>query len=880
MNELKKEPGLQEGTGINRTDTHYNKQTIMLSRTHRCGQAQNAEGFEPVAVDFSDTEILKEIFKYDFSPSVFKDGYRRNENFTSTNLLSIDIDEGVSIGQFRQIFKDYRYVLATSRNHQKPKKDKPACDRFHAFFPVPTITDAQEVRAKLKTLSDIYPFIDKQATDAARFFYGNPEVQVYFNDGKPLHVPYRKDTKEAPASVQNIDAKLFEALKRKAEQGAFNDRNEWVRLGMALKAARYTLEVFQALSWPEAQNEAARQWQSFKPEQITERTLYYLAGIENEAEPQLKLVDLTDLESTELEAPQFVVNHILPRGVATMLASDGGKGKSILALVLAACVAEGRHWAGLEVEKGRVLFVTLEDDGKLVKWRLQALCREYGLSFSEVQKNLTILDGADTDGTLAEEIQNGKMEPTTLWHEIEKAGTFDFIVVDNASDAFGGNENQRRQVRFFIRLLTKKARKDNAALLLLAHVDKSAARTGSGNGSSYSGSTAWNNSVRSRLALLDDKKHGLALVHEKSNFGKRIEPIPLTFSGCVVVPQSFDSTGQTTLVYANELYEAIKQAIAKGARLPANRGAGTNFYSTLKGYGLTEGMDKETVYQALNELLDDGRVKAVDVKIDYKMKTIIVLSANPPLSATCKNDVLKEAEDIGQCADGTSCPSATYIGGIRGKEEEEEAGHSQSHIVQPAGNSATYEKAATTDIKVQSQNNLEVVPEQSHKESTIEEKSKSNVSTLITEQSDYSDDANRPTDDNRYEGSVSVSVKYDNSTTCENQQIEEAENSQPEREPGNMNQSDIRNKEPIVSHRCVNCVKVRSCKQAAELKGAGCESFTTEEENIKIDTTTRTLESYLEAMMPVQTKTAPISQLVDEVMAELEKAQNDIEQFF
>ena len=870
MNELKKEPGLQEGTGINGTDTHYNKQTIMLSRTHRCGQAQNAEGFEPVAVDFSDTEILKEIFKYDFSPSVFKDGYRRNENFTSTNLLSIDIDEGVSISQFRQIFKDYRYILATSRNHQKTKKDKPACDRFHAFFPVHTITDAQEVRAKLKTLSDLYPFIDKQATDAARFFYGNPEVQVYFNDGKPLHVPYRKDTKEAPASVQNIDAKLFEALKRKAEQGAFNDRNEWVRLGMALKAAGYTLEVFQALSWPEAQNEAARQWQSFKPEQITERTLYYLAGIENEAEPQLKLVDLTDLESTELEAPQFVVNHILPRGVATMLASDGGKGKSILALVLAACVAEGRHWAGLEVEKGRVLFVTLEDDGKLVKWRLQALCREYGLSFSEVQKNLTILDGADTDGTLAEEIQNGKMEPTTLWHEIEKAGTFDFIVVDNASDAFGGNENQRRQVRFFIRLLTKKARKDNAALLLLAHVDKSAARTGSGNGSSYSGSTAWNNSVRSRLALLDDKKHGLALVHEKSNFGKRIEPIPLTFSGCVVVPQSFDSTGQTTLVYANELYEAIKQAIAKGARLPANRGAGTNFYSTLKGYGLPEGMDKETVYQALNELLDDGRVKAVDVKIDYKMKTIIVLSANPPLSATCKNDVLKEAEDIGQCADGTSCPSATYIGGIRGKEEEEEAGHSQSHIVQPAGNSATYEKAATTDIKVQSQNNLEVVPEQSHKESTIE-----------TEQSDYSDDANMPTDDNRYEGSVSVSVKYDNSTTCENRQAEEEKSLRPTFAPAGITRDESsRPQKQIVSRRCVNCAKVRTCKQAAELKGAGCKDFTTEEENIKIDTTARTLESYLEDMMPVQTKTAPISQLLDEILASRAEYQETADDLF
>jgi len=134
------------------------------------------------------------------------------------------------------------------------------------------------------------------------------------------------------------------------------------------------------------------------------------------------------------------------------------------------------------------------------------------------------------------------------------------------------------------------------------------------------------------------------------------------------------------------------------------------------------------------------------------------------------------------------------------------------------------------------------------------------------------------------------------SATCEIIQAEESESSQPEVEQSEEEKSNTstfapagitrdessrpqKHDEPIVSRRCVNCVKVRSCKQSAGLRGAGCEYFSTEEENIRSDTT-RTLESYLEAMMPVQTKTAPISQLVDEVMAEREKAQNDIEQFF
>jgi RecA-family ATPase len=63
------------------------------------------------------------------------------------------------------------------------------------------------------------------------------------------------------------------------------------------------------------------------------------------------------------------------------------------------------------------------------------------------------------------------------------------------ADMFSGDENSRPQSRQFIGLLKRLARKHDCAFLLLAHPSLTGLNTGSG----MSGSTGWNNAVRSRL---------------------------------------------------------------------------------------------------------------------------------------------------------------------------------------------------------------------------------------------------------------------------------------------------------------------------------------------------------------------------------------------
>ena len=68
------------------------------------------------------------------------------------------------------------------------------------------------------------------------------------------------------------------------------------------------------------------------------------------------------------------------------------------------------------------------------------------------------------------------------------------MLLDNVARLYAGNENDRHQVTSFIAMLTGAAAPTNAAVGLLGHPGKAV-------GAEYSGSTAWEGSVRARLYL-------------------------------------------------------------------------------------------------------------------------------------------------------------------------------------------------------------------------------------------------------------------------------------------------------------------------------------------------------------------------------------------
>lgn len=338
-------------------------------------------------------------------------------------------------------------------------------------------------------------------------------------------------------------------------------------------------------------------------------------------EPSLKKVYIKNITNVEHPAPAYTVEPFVPVGEVTLMGGHGGAGKSILALILAAHYAASVPWFGLVVKGGRVLYVSLEDPANLIKYRLMRIIETYNLPVEAVEKNLMILDGSESGAALmVESSEHGirSLTRTQIMDEVEEtAQGCGLIIIDNASDAFDCEENQRRQVRRFIRELRTLARENNAGLILLAHIDKAAARFGA-NGNTYSGSTAWHNSVRSRLALTEKDGH-VELVQEKLNAGKKLDrAIRLTWADGVLIPdgdiaEGLEAKGQEDINKATVL-RAIEKTISDGIDVPTARTGPKTTHGTLERFPdlpshLRGTRGRQAFYAALTTLHREGALQ-------------------------------------------------------------------------------------------------------------------------------------------------------------------------------------------------------------------------------------------------------------------------------
>jgi len=239
-------------------------------------------------------------------------------------------------------------------------------------------------------------------------------------------------------------------------------------------------------------------------------------------EPQplvaLPCVDVAGVIDDPSPPPAFIWDGFVPRGFVTLLSGHGGSGKSMIALQLAVAVAMGIPLLGVRTEPGRVLVFSGEDAGPLLRHRLAAICRALDANPRALAERLIVLDATETPvlGEEALDRETGRrfIAPTPVYGRLREIVTDwqpTLVIVDNASDAYEGNENERSMVRGFVRSLALLSRQSTShpAILLLTHTPKQAV---GGRGESYSGSTAWHNSARARLSLTPTKDDDTRLV--------------------------------------------------------------------------------------------------------------------------------------------------------------------------------------------------------------------------------------------------------------------------------------------------------------------------------------------------------------------------------
>ena len=231
------------------------------------------------------------------------------------------------------------------------------------------------------------------------------------------------------------------------------------------------------------------------------------------------------------EAPTFIWDGLIPANHVTLLAAHGGTGKSLVALLLAVCVAMELPLFDVRTRQGPVVFFSGEDDAGTIRHRLGFICDRLGIDHAYLEGKLHLIDATAHDPVLFNQQDRGK-GGTTATYDALRAYVREvkpvLLILDNASDVFAGSEIDRTAVRAFMRHAALLGRESGAATLLLAHVDKGTSRGDRGkNTEGYSGSTAWSNSARSRLFMVRADDGSITLEHQKSNLGKLRDPIRL-----------------------------------------------------------------------------------------------------------------------------------------------------------------------------------------------------------------------------------------------------------------------------------------------------------------------------------------------------------------
>ncbi len=302
---------------------------------------------------------------------------------------------------------------------------------------------------------------------------------------------------------------------------------------------------------------------------------------------------------------EWLVPDLVPSRTVTLLGGDGGTGKSLLALQLACAVATDGAWLGRGVAGGGALFISAEDDNAELHRRLSDVVRESGATFDNLNR-LTLRSLAGEDALLATlDRSGGVLHPTPLFHEIDERIADErpaLVVLDTLADLFPGNENDRAQARHFIGILRGIANRHTCAVLLLAHPSLSGMTTGTGT----SGSTAWNNSVRSRLYLdrVVENTDARMLSTKKANYGRVGEEIRMAWRAGVFVADSLlgPDSKLADEAKAERVFLRLLDAFTKEGRTVKSAQAHGYAPKLFAASGRTEGVSKQALQLAMERL--------------------------------------------------------------------------------------------------------------------------------------------------------------------------------------------------------------------------------------------------------------------------------------
>lgn len=145
----------------------------------------------PNRAEIKDTASLIQAVSHDYVCADYKNHYRSKENFLSSNTLAIEFDndhsddptQWITPEIVRRDFPEVSMAVHYSRNHMKEKNGHTPRPKFHLFMESDRYTSVDDYSDMKRLVAARYPFVDLNALDGARFFYGTPDPKVEYYPG-------------------------------------------------------------------------------------------------------------------------------------------------------------------------------------------------------------------------------------------------------------------------------------------------------------------------------------------------------------------------------------------------------------------------------------------------------------------------------------------------------------------------------------------------------------------------------------------------------------------------------------------------------------------------------------------------------------------------
>lgn len=331
----------------------------------------------------------------------------------------------------------------------------------------------------------------------------------------------------------------------------------------------------------------------------------------------LPVIDPRNWQGKAIPEREWFVENLIPSRTVTNFSGDGGSGKTLIILQLIAASALRMPWLGMTVGTGPCLYYGAEDESDELQRRFAAILNRAGRSFSDLD-GVRLISMAEQDAVIAAPDRGGKLAETSLFPKLRAevdALRPKLVVVDPVADIFGGDEIKREQARAFVSMLRKMALEFDTAVVFLSHPSL----TGIASGSGGSGSTAWRNSVRSRLYLevpttASKPDPDIRILHgQKANYGRTGWQLKVRWTDGVYEPDAgLDPAVASVLNSAVDslFIELLSLFAEQGQNLTATSGA-SYAPARMAKHAKAKGYSKAALAEAMQRLLDAKRIRVV-----------------------------------------------------------------------------------------------------------------------------------------------------------------------------------------------------------------------------------------------------------------------------